>query len=116
MSQRITCDPITKKPNEVLRINVDFTLYGLDTSELLTGTPVVAEVETTDLTLGNKSVNTSTFLNRRGKTVAVGKGVQFTVSGGVAGTDYEITIQCGTTGSPAQTLEVTAPLEVRDDD
>lgn len=114
--QKVASAPIVKKPDETLRVNVDFTLYGLDKTELLTGTPVVVEVTTTDLTLANKAVNIATFTNQRGKIVAIGKGVQFTVAGGVAGTSYEVSVQCGTNGSPAQLLEGTVYIECRTDD
>jgi hypothetical protein len=86
--QRISCEPIKKKPDEDLRINVDFTLYGLASDELLTGTPVVTEVDSSDLTIDNEAVNIATFINRRRKTVEIG-------------------------GTPPQFLEVTCPIEVR---
>ena len=76
----------------------------LDSGESLTGTPTVAEETTTDLTLSNKAVNT-VALTINGKTVAVGKAVQFRASGfKVSGSPYIIKITVGTTASPAQTL------------
>ena len=113
---RITLDTITKKPNEVLRINIDFTLYGLDTSELLTGVPIVLEIGTSDLTLANKQVNPTTFINNRGKTAEIGKGIQFTIAGGIDGSTYEVEVQCGTNGTIPQILEVTQPFEVKTTD
>lgn len=114
MTQRISAEPIAKKPTEVLRVNVDFTLFGLASTELLTGTPIVTPP--TGITAGTPIVNTATFVNRRGRTVAVGKGVQFTISGGTDGTNYDIDVSCGTDGSPAQTLGGTCPVEVRTTD
>ncbi len=120
--QRITCDPVTKMPNELLRINLDMTLYGLDTNELLTGTPVVTEVTTSDFTIAHIQVNTQPFINRRGKTVETGKGIQFTVEDGDAGGgldgqgNYQLKVGCGTDGNPAQFLGVIAPICVSDND
>lgn len=111
----ITAEPITKHPNEILLMSVDATLFGLRSGESLTGTPVVT-CSSSDITIDNETVNLSTFTNRRGKTVAVGKGIQFTVAGGVAGTNYVIIVSCGTNGSPAQTLVGRCPLEVKDSD
>ena len=120
--QRVTCEPITKRPSEVLYIQLDMTLYGLSTPELLTGDPVIVEIDTDDFTLGNEQVNTATFLNRRGKIVAVGKGIQFTIAGGNSGGgldsqgNYEISASCGSNGTPAQYLSVVIPIIVSDDD
>lgn len=76
----------------------------LDSGELLTGTPTVAEETTSDLTLANKAVNTAELtLNQA--TVAIGQAVQFSVSGQLrANSPYTITITVGTDASPAQTL------------
>ena len=77
----------------------------LDSGVSLTGSPTVAEVTTSDLTLANKIVNTATYTDDvTGNTVAIGKGIQFTVSGGSAGTTYRVRITCSTDGSPAETL------------
>ncbi len=82
----------------------------LDSGELLTGTPTVAEITTSDLTLANKAVSTGS-LTILGKTVATGAAVQFTVTGGTAGTTYEVKITCGTDATPAQTLEAVVEIE-----
>ena len=75
----------------------------LDAGETLTGTPTVAEQTTTDLTIANKVVSTAA-LTILGSTVAIGKAVQFKVSGQlVAGSPYTIKITAGTTSTPAQT-------------
>ena len=86
-------------------IDVDFTQQ-LRSGESLTGTPTVVELTTTDLSLGSKAVNSATFENaRNGKTVAVGAGVQFSISGGTAANSaYTISVTCSTDGSPARTL------------
>lgn len=55
----------------------------LDTSEVLTGTPTVVEVTTTDLTITNKVVNTSTLTIDK-QTCTAGQAVQFRVSGQLA--------------------------------
>jgi hypothetical protein len=77
----------------------------LDSGELLTGTPIVEEVTTTDLTIANKAVNTAA-LTINDKTVAIGKGVTFTVADHLAsGSPYTIAITVSTGASPAQTLK-----------
>ena len=68
--------------SEVINVKVDMRSV-LDTGELLSGTPTVAEVDDTDLTIQNNIVNTAT-LTINDDTVAVGEAVQFRVSGGVA--------------------------------
>lgn len=75
----------------------------LDSGELLTGTPTVTE-DVGDLTITSKQVNT-VALTINGATVAIGKAVQFSITGQVAGTTYTITAQCGTDATPAQTLK-----------
>lgn len=77
----------------------------LDSGASLTGTPTIVEVTTTALTLANKKVNTATYVEAdTGDTVAVGKALEFTVTGGVAGTTYTIRATCATNSSPAETL------------
>ena len=91
----------TKCVSEAVNVKVDMRGL-LDTGELLTGTPTVVEVTTTDLTLENKIINT-TSLTINGDTVAAGQAVQFRISGGTAGSTYTIRITVGTDSSPAQT-------------
>lgn len=82
--------------------SVDFTDV-LESGEKLTGTPTVIEVTSTDLMIANKSVNTAILIINN-KTVAIGKAIQFKVSGHlVSHTPYTIKITCGTDSSPAQT-------------
>ena len=77
----------------------------LDDGASLTGTPTVAEVTTSVLTLGSKTVNAATYSDSEtGKTVAIGKGIVFTATGGVAGTSYTVRATCGTNSTPAETL------------
>ncbi len=102
--------PIELKPihqigagaTRLVRVNFE---YDLDSDTLLTGTPTVVEVTTTDLTLANKKVNTVAYTDTHsGVEVAIGKAVEFTVSGGTAGTLYRIRVTVSTASSPAETL------------
>jgi hypothetical protein len=102
----------TKTAAEVRNAAVSF-VGKLDSGELLTGTPTVT-VSPSGPTLSNKAVNTAQ-LTIDGQTVAIGQAVQFSVSGGTAGTSYVITVQCGTTATPAQTLEAFCNLKVVSD-
>ena len=77
----------------------------LESGELLTGTPLVVEETTADLTLTNKVVNTAE-LTINGKTVAIGQAVQFSVSGHlVANSPYTILVTASTDATPAQTFK-----------
>lgn len=77
----------------------------LQSGETFTGTPTVAEVTTTDLTLANKAVSSGALMIL-GKSVATGRAIVCKVSGGTAGTTYRIRVTCGTTGGTvAQTIE-----------
>lgn len=88
---------------ETRNVAVDFQDV-LDSGELLTGTPTVAEVTTTDLTIASKAINTAA-LTIDGRAVAIGEAVQFKVSGQLAANSpYTIKITVSTTASPAQTL------------
>ncbi len=78
--------------------------------ELLTGTPTVAS-PTSGLTIDNETINTKQ-LNIGGVPVYAGLAVTYRVSGGTAGQTHEITVSCGTTASPAQTIKVIAPLTI----
>lgn len=77
----------------------------LDSGASLTGTPTIVEVTTTALTLANKKVNTATYVeSQTGDTVAIGKALEFTVTGGTAGSTYTIRATCSTNSTPAETL------------
>ena len=102
--------PITLSQDRTLstgatrRVRINYTI-DLDSGVSLTGTPTVVEVTTSDLTLDDKIVNTSTYIDRAtGKTVEVGKAVTFTVAGGVANTTYRIRVTVETDSLPAETL------------
>lgn len=86
---------------DVEMVGIDYTDW-LDSGELLTGTPTVAEVTTTDLTLSNKAVN-STAVTILGTSVAVGKAVQFKMSGQSAGKTYRVRVTVSTDATPART-------------
>lgn len=75
----------------------------LDSGELLTGTPTVAEQTTSDLMISNAVVS-STALTIQGESVASGLAVTFRVTGGVAGTTYTIKITATTDAALAQTV------------
>lgn len=76
----------------------------LDSGESMTGTPTVAEQTTSDLTITNEAVNTST-LTIKGNSVAAGRAVQFLVSGHLAANSpYKLKITVATDSTPAQTI------------
>lgn len=88
----------------------------LDSGELLTGTPAIVEVTTSDLSITNKAVNTSE-IQVNGKAVEIGGAVQFTVSGHVSdgGEDGEGTYRIRVTVSTdaSQTLSEDFLIEAR---
>lgn len=100
----------TKTVGETRNVAVSFVDV-LDASELLTGTPTVLEVTSTDLTLTNKAVNAQA-MTVNGVACLAGQVVTFTVAGGVAGTTYDIRITVSTNASNAQTLQATVRLKV----
>lgn len=73
----------------------------LDQGELLTGTPTLA-VSPSGLTVSSPAVST-TALTVNGRQVAIGRAVQFTVTGGTAGVEYTVTVTVSTTNG--QTLK-----------
>lgn len=83
-------------------VSIDYGNH-LDSGELLTGTPTVTEVTTSDLTLANKAVSTAA-LTINNQAVAVGEAVQFSVTGQVAGTEYTIQITVSTDATVARTF------------
>lgn len=92
--------------------NVALDMRGkLDAGELLTGTPLVEEVTTTDLTLSSKALNTA-VISINNSNVPISQAVQFKVEGGIAGTTYTIRVSCGTTSSPDQFLIENLHLKV----
>lgn len=101
---------------------VDDEQYGADfTRRLPSGVTITSATltqkltdgtATTDLTLGAAAPNAATFTGRRGQTVAIGKGVLFTASGGTAWTDYLITVKA--TCSDTRVRNLVCRFEVRD--
>jgi len=83
----------------------------LDPGELLTGTPTVTSTPSGP-TISGAAVNTAAK-TINGVSVPIGMAVQFKVTGGTVDTDYILKAACGTTSSPAQTLEGFMQLEVR---
>lgn len=108
----LSTPPVRKRPNETIRVDLDCTQYMLADSETITGTPAAAP--STGITATAPAINGSTFKNRKKGTVAIGKGLQFTVTGGTAGTKYYVDVTWQTNGSPAQTCSVRIPVYVDD--
>lgn len=67
----------------------------LDAGELLTGTPTITEVSTSDLTITNKRVSVSDLVIKK-RSVDTGMAVQCLISGQQAGT-YTLLVQVDTT-------------------
>lgn len=103
----------TKSVSELRNVAIDCRGL-LDTGELLTGTPTIVEVTTTDLTLSSKAVNGSS-LTINGEVCIAGQALTFRVAGGVAGSSYVIRATVGTTSTPAQTLVIAVRLTVEAD-
>jgi hypothetical protein len=101
-------DPKCKHPSESILFGVDFTAL-LAVGETLTGTPSVTGQVNVSPT--GPIVNTSTFLNDAGATVAIGAGVQVRVAGGTDSIDEFLIVSCGT--SAGNTRVVLCPLEIR---
>lgn len=70
-------------------------------TELATGTPLVVEVNTSDLAISNKAINTAEQ-TVEGRPVAIGEGVDFTISGFVTGV-YRLKITITTNASDPAT-------------
>ncbi len=100
----------TKTESEERNIALDIR-GKLDAGEVLTGSPSVEEVTTTDLTLSNKALNT-TIITVNGLQVPISQAVQFKCVGGVAGTTYTIRVSCATTSNPFQFLIENLHLKV----
>ena len=84
-------------------VSIDYSRH-LDNGELLTGTPTVVEVTTSDLTLANKQVNTVAYVHQYG-TAEIGWAVQFSVSGQmVANSPYTIRVTVSTDASIVRTF------------
>jgi hypothetical protein len=101
-------DPKSKHPLESILYGIDFSPL-LVAGETLTGAPTITGGA--DLTITGAAVNTATFLNDAGKTVAIGAGIQVRVSGGTDQLDYPLVVSCLT--SLGNTRAVVCPLEIR---
>lgn len=77
----------------------------LDAGETYTGTPVITEVDTSDLTIASKVVSTAE-LTINGEAVPAGEAIQFKVSGVVSGT-YLVNWVCGTTAGQTRDGRIT---------
>ena len=88
---------------------VSFEMW-LGETEVLTGTPTVTATPS-GLTISNAQVNTGT-IEVNGLEVPIGHGVIFAVTGGTSCTDYIITVSCGTSSVPPQTLIAKVRLQV----
>ena len=77
----------------------------LDSGESITGTPVVAEQTSSDLTISSEQFNSSaTVIN--GRSVSAGKAVQFLVSGQLAATErYSLHVTAITDSTPQRTIK-----------
>lgn len=85
----------------------------LGATELLSGTPTVAEQTTSALTIDNQRLNTDA-ITVLGRACAASQAVLFRVaaSGATAGSEYIIKITCGTDATPAQTLVAFVRVQV----
>lgn len=76
----------------------------LKSGELLTGTPLVVEQTTSELTITSKVINTAAVVINN-KTVAVGQAVTFLVTGQVLATSkYTLLVTATTDSTPARVL------------
>ena len=99
-----------KGSSEIRNVAVSYA-DKLETSELLTGTPTITEVSSSDLTLSNKIVSTGA-LTINGVSASAGQAITFTVAAGTSSTVYTIRIQCGTDATNPQTFDDHVKLEV----
>lgn len=81
----------------------------LDSGETMTGTPIIT-ISPSGPTLSNKAVNGST-ITVNGASCTAGQALQCKVTGCTANTEYTISASCGTTSSPAQTIQVICLLD-----
>lgn len=105
--------PKVKHSTESILFGIDFTKL-LQAGESLSGAPtVVMTSPASGLALGGPLVNTGSFTNDDGGTVAIGAGVQVRIAGGAAGVDYVLTASCTT--NQGNTRTVVCTLQVRDE-
>jgi len=89
--------------DDLLSASPDETITGTPT---ITGSPAGLTISNVAATTGSREIN--------GKTVAAGKAVTFTVSGGADQTGYSLTVTVVTDSTPAQTLVRVLSLTVAD--
>ena len=89
--------------NSIRQCHIDFTRE-LAPTELLTGTPTVVEVGTSQLAITDVSVSTVPE-TVDGETVAIGKAVTFTVSCATEGV-YTLVVSVQTSSRPTQQVLV----------
>lgn len=78
-------------------------LGDLPSGVLLSGTPTVAEIGSSDLTIASVARSTVT-MTIQGVSHAASQAVICTVAGASAGRLYRLRVTCGTDGTPAETL------------
>lgn len=100
----------SKGAGEARTVIVDFG-DKLTSDELLLTADTVVELETADLTLSDLAITTVDH-EFGGRIVKKSEGVQFTVSGGTAGTNYRIRITATTDAAVLQTVIATIGLAV----
>ena len=103
----------SKTVSEVRNLAASF-VGKLDVGENLTSVLPPAEVSSSDLSFSNIGVSII-VLTINGNSVPIGRAVQFSVSGGIAGKRYEITITASSDAAPAQTLTLIVTLNVAGD-
>jgi hypothetical protein len=99
-----------KTASETRNVSVRFSEL-LDDGEVLTGTPTILELVSTDLTIISKSISTA-VRTINGVSTPIGEAVQYSVAGGTAGTTYDIQIVAVTDSTPAQTLYGNLELKI----
>jgi len=113
MATKVTRGEEVIHPDSVRNVFVDFAKELSDTGDDLTGTPVVTEVTTSDLTLENKAVGGTTFTDDEGYSWTANKYVTFTASGWQDDTDYEVLIKPTTDAANAETLAAVVKFRCR---
>jgi hypothetical protein len=111
---------ISKTPGESVYYGWDFTRRLAESGETISSVTSITCISasgtgaaTGDLTIGSGTVNSAaTFENDSGATVALSKGVQARISGGVDGGTY--TIRCRVSTSASNTRDLICTLQVRD--
>jgi hypothetical protein len=104
-SATIDAAPKRVRAGETVLIGVDCQYWGLASGVTLSG-PTTADAD--GLTIASLAVNTATFQNDQKGTCAIGKGLQFLVSGQVAGSEYTVVFSVAT--SNGQTLRPAVTL------